>query len=107
MKDAKNILKMSNKLYDILKWVALVALPAIEVFWLTLGNIWGFPLVVEIGSTIAAVDVLLGSLLGVSNVKYKKAGQEQALNEDLLKDMEGYFDKEVNVEKELEEEEEQ
>ena len=92
-------MKMSNKTYDVLKWVALVALPAIEVFWLTLGNIWHFPYVVEIGSTIAAVDVLLGSLLGVSNLRYKKAGQEQMFNEDLLKDMTNYFE-DTDVDKE-------
>lgn len=62
----------NNKTYDILKYITLIALPAIEVFWLTLGKIWGFPLVIEIGATIAAVDVLLGSLLGISTKNYNK-----------------------------------
>lgn len=65
-------MKLSNKAYDILKWIALVALPACEALWLTLGNIWNFPYTVEIGATIAAVDVFLGALLGVSGVQYKK-----------------------------------
>ena len=60
----------NNKTYDILKYIALIALPAIEAFWLTIGKVWGFPLVIEIGATIAAVDVLLGSLLGISTKKY-------------------------------------
>ena len=61
---------MSNKTYDILKWVALVLLPAVQVLWLGLGKIWDFPYLVEIGATIACVDVFLGTLLGVSNVRY-------------------------------------
>lgn len=63
---------INNKTYDILKYIALIALPAIEAFWLTIGNVWGFPLVTEIGATIAAVDVLLGSLLGISTKNYNK-----------------------------------
>lgn len=63
---------LKNRTYDILKYITLIALPAIEVFWLTLGKIWGFPLVIEIGATIAAVDVLLGSLLGISTKNYNK-----------------------------------
>ena len=65
-------MKLSNKTYDTLKWIALTALPAIEVLWLALGKIWNFPYVVEIGATIAAVDVFLGTLLGVNNIQYNR-----------------------------------
>lgn len=66
---------LNNKTYDRLKYIALVALPAIEVFWLTIGKVWNFPYVIEIGATIAAVDVLLGSLLGVSTKNYNKPAE--------------------------------
>lgn len=69
-------MKIDNRTYDILKWIALTALPAIEVFWLAIGKIWGFPLVVEIGATIAAFDVLLGSLLGISGIKYNQPPED-------------------------------
>lgn len=65
-------MKLSNETYDKLKWVALVLLPAVEVLWLALGKIWGFPYLTEIGSTIAAVDVFLGTILGVSAKNYWK-----------------------------------
>lgn len=65
-------MRLSNETYDKLKWVALVLLPAVEVLWLTLGKIWGFPYLTEIGSTIAAVDVFLGTILGVSAKNYWK-----------------------------------
>lgn len=62
----------NDKTYNILKYVALTALPAIEAFWLAVGKIWGLPYVVEIGATIAAFDLLLGTLIGVSNYNYNK-----------------------------------
>lgn len=65
-------MKLSNATYDRLKWIALTALPAIEVLWLGLGKIWNFPYVVEIGATIACIDVFLGTLLGVNNIQYNK-----------------------------------
>ena len=80
----------NSKTYDLLKFIALTVLPAIEALWLTLGGIWNFPYVTEIGATIAAVDVFLGTLLGISNAQFKKEGMTQVFNEDLMKDMLGY-----------------
>lgn len=83
-------MKLDNKTYDILKYVALIALPAIQVFWLTIGKIWNISYTVEIGATIGAVALLLGTLLGVSTRNYYEEEQTQMFNEDLLKDMLGY-----------------
>ena len=63
---------MNNKVYDVLKWIALVALPAATALWLTLANIWGFPYAESIGATMAAVTTFLGALLGVSSISYAK-----------------------------------
>lgn len=62
---------LTNKTYDILKWIALVALPAAATFYTALAPIWGLPCETEIPMTITAVDALLGALLGVSSQKYK------------------------------------
>lgn len=64
---------MSNKVYDVLKWIALVALPAITALWLTLANIWGFPYAEAIGATLAAITTFLGALLGISSYQYNKS----------------------------------
>ena len=64
--------KMSNEMYDLLKWIAEIALPALATLYLTLGGIWGLPYPKEIGATITAVDAFLGMLLGISNANYKK-----------------------------------
>lgn len=62
---------MSNKLYDILKWICMVGLPAVACLWYTLGKVWGFPYIAEIGATIVAIDTFLGALLGISNIRYQ------------------------------------
>lgn len=63
---------MSNKMYDVLKWVALVVLPAVAIFYESLAGIWGLPFAEQIPATITAVDLLLGVLLGVSSATYNK-----------------------------------
>lgn len=65
-------MKLSNKLYDILKWVALIVFPALAVFYTALANIWGLPYSEAIPDTIMAIDLLLGTLLGVSAANYNK-----------------------------------
>lgn len=65
-------MKMSNKVYDVLKWFAMVVLPAIATFYAALSGIWGFPYGEQIVGTIVAVETLLGALLQVSNAQYKK-----------------------------------
>ena len=69
---------MSNKVYDVLKWIALVALPALTALWLTLANIWGFPYAEAIGATVAAITTFLGALLGVSSIQYNKRLEAQS-----------------------------
>lgn len=96
-------MKFSNETYDKLKWIALVLLPAIEVLWLTLGKIWGFPYLVEIGSTIAAVDVFLGSLLGVSTRNYRAEKEQDGFNDDGI----GMYDEVEEYEEETDAAEEQ
>ena len=63
---------MSNKVYDVLKWVALIVLPAFAVLYESLAGIWGFPYAEQIPATVTAVDLFLGVLLGVSSATYNK-----------------------------------
>lgn len=67
---------MSNKVYDILKWVALVGLYAVATFVNGLGDIWNIPLTHEIVETINLIGAVLGIILGISNVSYKKKVSE-------------------------------
>ena len=65
-------MKLPNKLYDVLKWVCLIALPALAVFYAVIAKIWGLPFEAEIPATINAVAVLIGALIGVSHMTIKK-----------------------------------
>ena len=66
---------MSDKTYDILKWIAQYLLPAIGTLYFTLAGIWGFPYGEQIVGTITAVDTFLGVVIGISSVQYKKNNQ--------------------------------
>lgn len=61
---------LTNKTYDILKWIALVVLPALGALYFGLSQIWGLPYGEEIVGTISVIDTFLGALLGVSTAQY-------------------------------------
>jgi hypothetical protein len=67
---------MNNKLYDILKYVAQIVLPALATLYFALSKIWGLPYGEEIVGTISAIDVFLGALLGISTKMYLKNNSE-------------------------------
>ena len=65
-------MKMSNKVYDVLKYIALIVLPALATLYSCLAKIWNFPFEVAIPATIMAVDTFLGALLQISTNQYNK-----------------------------------
>lgn len=69
-------MKMSNKVYDVLKWIAQYLLPAIGTLYFALAGIWGLPYGEEIVGTITAIDTFLGVVLGISSANYNRMGVE-------------------------------
>ena len=67
--------KISDRLYDVLKWVTLVCIPAFTTAYVGLAAIWNWPYADEVAKTSAVVCVLLGSLLGISTIAYNKEKQ--------------------------------
>lgn len=63
---------MTNKTYDVLKWIAQYFLPALGTLYFALANIWSLPFGEEIVGTITAIDAFLGVLLGISTMQYNK-----------------------------------
>ena len=70
-------MKLSNKVYDILKYIAQYVLPAIGTLYFALASIWGLPYGEQIVGTITAVDAFLGVILGISTANYKKENDMQ------------------------------
>lgn len=62
---------LSNTVYDVLKWIALVFLPAFGSLYFGLAPLWDFPKADEVVGTIMLVDTFLGVLLGISSKKYQ------------------------------------
>lgn len=90
-------MKMSNKAYDILKWVVMIVLPALAALYCGLAKVWGLPYGDEIVGTITSINTFLGVVIGVSNSNYKKAN---TLTEIIDK-----YEDEEQPEEEVEEEE--
>ncbi len=76
---------MSNQVYDVLKWVAQILLPAIATLYFALAQLWGFPYGEEVVGTVAAIDTFLGALLGISTHQYNKedTDEEDYAEEDI------------------------
>lgn len=70
-------MKLSNRVYDILKFIAQILLPALATLYFALAKIWSFPYATEIVGTISAVDAFLGALLGISTMQYNKENEAQ------------------------------
>ena len=73
---------MSNKMYDFLKWVALVALDACGALYFGLSQIWGLPYGSEITGTVTIVGTFLGTLLGISTIQYKRSLNSYSAEEE-------------------------
>lgn len=65
-------MKLNNKIYDILKWVVMIVLPALATFYTTLGGIWGLPYLEQIPTTLTAIATFLGAICMISSAKYNK-----------------------------------
>lgn len=61
---------LDNKMYDVLKYIALIVLPALGTLYFALSSIWGLPYGEQIVGTITAIDAFLGALIGVSSSNY-------------------------------------
>ena len=63
-------MKLPNNVYNILKWVTMICIPALTTAYVGLSGVWGWPYATEIAKTSAVVCTLLGALLGISTATY-------------------------------------
>lgn len=70
------MMKLPNRVYDVLKWIVVIVIPALTTAYVGLSVIWGFPYADKIAKTSAVVCTLLGALLGISTIEYNKEEKE-------------------------------
>lgn len=70
-------MKMNDKVYDILKWVAMLFLPALATLVSVVFAVWNIPYGDQISKTIMALDAFLGACLGISHIQYKKDNKNE------------------------------
>lgn len=67
-------MKFSNKVYDILKWVTLIALPAVCFFYTTLDITFCWGAADKVAVVFTAIETLIGTLIGISTSNYNELG---------------------------------
>lgn len=65
-------MKLKDGIYDVLKWVCMICIPALATAYVGLAAVWGWPYADEVAKTAAVVCTLLGALLGISTAQYNK-----------------------------------
>lgn len=69
-------IKLNDTVYNVLKWIALICLPAVAVFFNTLAIAWNWNVPIEaIDTTFVAVETLIGALIGISTISYNKENE--------------------------------
>lgn len=65
-------MKLNDKVYDVLKWIAQYLFPALGTLYFAFSTIWGLPYGEQVVGTITAIDAFLGAILGISSATYYK-----------------------------------
>lgn len=65
-------MKLDDRIYDILKWITMICIPALTTAYVGLSGVWGWPYATEIAKTSAVICTLLGALLGISTATYNR-----------------------------------
>ena len=76
-------MKLSNKVYDVLKFLCTILLPACGTLYFALAKVWDLPLAEEIVGTLSAIAVFIGAIIGISSLNYNKEQKPPAEEEEL------------------------
>jgi len=84
-------MSISNRVFDVLKWLAIIGVPALVTLWNVIGETWGLPYVYQISASLTALAVFLGAIVGVSAVTYEQGqlGNAPEESEELEEPQEG------------------
>ncbi len=65
-------MKLNDKLYDVLKWITMIVIPALATAYVGLAAVWAWPFADEVAKTASVICTLLGALLGISTAEYNR-----------------------------------
>lgn len=65
-------MRLNDKVYDAIKYIVIIVLPAIATGYAAVAKIWGLPYITEIVGTIGAIETFLGAALCISTAEYNK-----------------------------------
>ena len=72
---------LPNKVYNVLKWIVMIVLPACATLYVLLANTWGFPYADEISATITGITTFLGAIIGISSRSYNKSNTAEVVED--------------------------
>ena len=76
-------MKIPNWLYDILKWLCILGLPALSALYSSLAARWGWPNAEQISGTISDIGAFLGVIIGISSAGYALERRNKSKKEEL------------------------
>ena len=79
-------IKLRNDVYDVLKWLVMIVIPAATAAYVGLATIWNWPFAEQVAQTSAVLCTFLGAILGISNLQYKSENQEAIENDGVQRD---------------------
>ena len=65
-------MRLPDKVYDGLKWLCILGLPALSSLYSTLAGIWGWPFAEQVPQTLSAIGLAIGTVIGVSSATYNQ-----------------------------------
>lgn len=70
-------MQLNSKVYDVLKWITMIVLPALATAYVGLAAIWGWPYADQVAKTTTVICTLLGAILGISTAQYNRVQYER------------------------------
>lgn len=71
-------MQLNDKVYNFLKWLVVICLPATGAAYFSLSDLWDLPKAFEVVGTITVIQTFMGTLVGISSYNYNKTTEHHA-----------------------------
>ena len=76
-------MRFENRVYDVLKWVCLIFLPAVAILYSAIDGVFGWGYTATVTTIISAIEAFIGSMIGISTKSYRKKNDEFCLEDNI------------------------